>query len=225
MPDPKIPDVIQIPNGITNALKREYVPEGNTIIFEAPQRFGKTLGMIIWGWSSHLAGRKVFSNIQVGYPHERLEFSEVKLEDGKSRFWNGHIMVDELNFYYDARRSMTGTNVEAGAFLLQQKKQGCNLTGTTHNLDYLDLRIREHYDYLVNPRVIPAHPQSPVVLVLEISNGPLQAPFHKTLALDCRPFLGVYDSFAVYDPFKKTEEDNDEDDWEKPARRKSRGRI
>lgn len=182
---------------------RPHIPEGQTIIFEGPQRVGKTLGAVIWSLDAFQTGRNVFSNIQLGFPHEPLEFSDIKLADGESRFWNGHIFIDELNFYFDCRRSMKPANIEFGAFLLQQKKQGCNLTGTTHDLMSLDLRIRNNYDYLVTPRVYPAYPNVPDIIVLEVENGPLQKTFYRKFALAARPLLGLYDSFAVYDPFKK----------------------
>lgn len=184
---------------------REHIPEGNTIIFEAPQRCGKTLAMVMWELDSYQRGRKIFSNIQLGFPHEPLQFSDVALEDaagGKSPYWNGHVGIDELNFFFDARRSMKPENIQFSAWLLQQKKQGCNLTGTTHDLMSLDLRLRDNYDYLIRPTVYPAYPAVPQLIKMEIENGPLQKRMKRTLTLDCRPFLGLYDSFAVYNPFK-----------------------
>jgi len=183
-----------------------HIPEGNIIIFEAPQRYGKTLSGVIWALDALQHGRNVFSNIQLGFQHQPLEFENVKLEEQQSRFWNGHIFIDELNFYYDCRRSLTGANIEFSAFLLQQKKQGCNLTGTTHGLSSLDLRIREHYDYLIRPTVYPKFPKVPQIVTMQIVNGPTQARYDRTITIDCRFALGLYDSFAVYDPFKRIEE-------------------
>lgn len=194
-----------------------YIPEGLTIIFEAPQRFGKTLGMVAMGLDAFHKGRNIFSNIQIGFPHEPLQFKDIRLEDGTSKFWNGHVLIDELNFYFDARRSMSGPNVEFGAYLLQQKKQGCNITGTTHGLEYLDVRLRQNYDYLIHPSVYPAYPETPEFLRLHIENGPLQRPMKRTLVLPCGPYLSLYDTKAVYDPFKET---NDEDSEELPRKRR-----
>lgn len=192
-----------------------YVPEGYIIVFEAPQRYGKTLSGVIWALDAYQKKRNVFSNIQLGFPHKPLEFNEVQLEDNQSRFWNGHIFIDELNFYYDSRRSLTGANINFGSFMLQQKKQGCNLTGTTHSLSSLDLRFREHYDFLIRPTVYPKFPKKPDYVRMQITNGPLQAAFDKTITLRCDFALGLYDSFAVYDPFRKQKE-------EKEARKQKR---
>lgn len=181
---------------------REHVPEGLALIFEAPQRRGKTLGAVLWALDAYQHGRNVFSSIQLGFPHTPLQFSEIKLEDGNSKFWNGFIFIDEWNFYFDGRKSMKSENIEHGAFLLQQKKQGCTVAGTTHALESLDVRLRTNFDYLITPTVYPAYPAVPQTLTMHIENGPLQGHFDKTITLDCRPFLGLYDSFAVYDPFK-----------------------
>lgn len=157
---------------------------------------------VIWALDSYQCGRKIFSNIQLGFPHNPLQFHEIKLEDGASPYWNGHIFIDELNFYFDARRSMKNENITFSTFLLQQKKQGCHLTGTTHDLMSLDVRLRENFDFLITPKVYPAYPHPPQILKMRITNGPLQDEIDKTITLDCRPFLGLYDSFAVYDPFR-----------------------
>lgn len=198
---------------------KTHVPEGLTLVFEAPQRYGKTLGMVMWAFDEFTKGRRIFSNIQLGFPHEPLQFREIKLQDGVSPFWNGHIVIDELNFYFDGRRSMKQDNLEFSAFLLQQKKQGCNITGTTHNLESLDIRFRQNYDYVIRPRVYPAWPVVPPrVIALEIESGPRQRRFRKTLFLECMKYLGMYDTAAVYDPFKSDEEDEDEP-RRKPKRR------
>lgn len=183
-------------------LQRRFIPEGLTILFEGPQRIGKTLSGIVWALDAYQHGRGIFTNIQLGFAHEPLEFREMKLEDGRSRYWNGHIFIDELNFYFDARRSLSGPNIEFGAFLLQQKKQGCNLTGTTHDVNYLDLRLRDNFDYRIRPKVYPRYPARPQILEMNIENGPLQPSLHRRIRIPCEPFLGLYDTFAVYDPFK-----------------------
>lgn len=180
-----------------------YIPEGHTIIFQAPQRCGKTLSGVIWALDSFQRGRKIFSNIQLGFPHEPLQYGEIKLADGKSPYWNGHIFIDELNFFFDSRRSLKDTNIEFSAFLLQQKKQGCHLTGTTHSLYSLDVRLRENYDFLITTEVFPKYPAVPQYVKMYIENGPLQRSFNKSVTLPAAPFLGLYDTFAVYDPFKK----------------------
>jgi hypothetical protein len=200
------------------AAIRPHIPEGLTIVIEAPQRFGKTLSLAILALDAYQHGRSIYTNFQLGFPHEPLSFTDVRLADGASRFWNGFVALDELNFLFDGRRSMSGPNVEFAAWLLQQKKQGCSLAGTTHNLGSLDVRLRDNFDLLIRPRVWPAYPNVPQILQMTIENGPLQARMRKKITLSCAPYLGLYDTFAIYDPFKKTAKDGDEP-LPKPGRR------
>lgn len=179
----------------------KYVPEGLTLIFEGKQRSGKTLSLVAWTLDAFQNGRNVFSNFQLGFPHTPLSFEDAKLEDGSSKFWNSFIALDEWNFLFDGRLSMKQRNIEHSAFLLQQKKQGATIGGTTHDLQSLDVRLRMNYDYLITPRVYPAYPEVPQILQMRIENGPLQKRFKRTLTLDCRPLLGLYDTFAIYNPF------------------------
>lgn len=197
---------------------RPHVPEGQTIIVEAPQRYGKTLTVTILALDAFQQGRTVFTNYQLGFPHEPLAFSEVRLADGASRFWNGFVALDELNFLFDGRRSISGPNVEFSAWLLQQKKQGCSLAGTTHNLDSLDVRLRQNFDLLIQPRVWPPFPAVPQILQLTVTNGPLQARMRRKITIACRPYLGLYDTFAIYDPFKKEPKERAGDEESTPKR-------
>lgn len=182
-----------------------FVPEGQTIIFEGPQRVGKTLAAVAWAHLAYMQGRRIHSNVWLGFPHERLHFRDVSLE-GESRFRGAHVFIDELNFFFDGRRSLSAQNLRFAAFLLQQKKQGCNVTGTTHSLDSLDVRLRDNYDWVCRPRVHPAYPATPNLLRCDFEAGPLQTrPNHKPrkwgFVVRAGPFMGLYNTFETYDPF------------------------
>lgn len=182
---------------------QEYIREGNVLIFEAPQRKGKTLGATIWACDSYTHGRKVFSTIKFAFPYEKLDFYKLRLaqENGKSPFLNGHIFVDELNFYLDSRASMSKVNRDFSAFLLQSKKQGCLMTGTTHAIKSLEMRFRDNYDYSITPEVYPKYPDTPKIIKMTIRNGPMQPRLSKVIKLDVSPYLSLYDTREIYNPF------------------------
>lgn len=181
----------------------EHIREGNIIIFEAPQRKGKTLGATIWACDSFRHNRKVFSTIKFGFPYEKLDFYKLKLatDQGQSPFVNGHIFVDELNFYLDARASMSKVNRDFSAFLLQTKKQGCLMTGTTHAVKSLEMRFRDNYDYKITPSVYPKYPEKPKIIRMVIQNGPTQPRLNKVITMNCEAYLGLYDTREIYNPF------------------------
>jgi hypothetical protein len=183
---------------------KRYIPEGHTIVVEAPQRRGKTLACVIFAYWAYKRGRRVFSTIDLGFPYEPLTFNELDLSQSverSKRFHNSFILIDELNFFFDCRASASSQNRRFGAFLLQQKKQGAHIMGTTHGLSYLDLRLRDNHDFIATPTTIPAHPDAPVVLELVMENGPTMPAFKKTIRAKCAPFLGLYDTTNIFDPF------------------------
>lgn len=184
-----------------------FIPEGQITLWEAFQRKGKTLGLTIKAYQAFKKERPVFTNYDVTFEHRKLDFSEIVLHEGRSPFFGGHIAIDELNFLFDGRNSMSRDNREFSAQLLQQKKQGCNLEGTTHDVESLDVRIRDNHDWVINPEVYPAYPEKPVLMKLRIRNGPLQPYTRKVIGpFDIRPYLGMYDTLAIHNPFKKKRE-------------------
>lgn len=184
-----------------NKEVKEHVSEGNIIVFEAPQRYGKTLGGCLWSLDAHQHGKTVYSTLAFKFPYKPLNFNQLKLENSNNPLRNGHLFIDELNMYLDARASMSKVNREFASFLLQVKKQGLTLTGTTHHLDYLDKRFRQNYDYKIQTEVFPKFPNTPDILRMKIQNGPTTRYCNKTITIKVRPFLGLYDTLHVFNPF------------------------
>lgn len=179
------------------------LPEARIVIIESKQRGGKTLTGAILAKEAQRKGRKVFSIIPFEFPHELIRFSDLRPENAP-KFRGSFVYIDELNFFFDARESMTIKNRKAGRFFLQLLKQGIILVGTTHELDYLDFRLTDNYDLRFNVRVFPEFPEVPERLEILITNGPnIDRRISKTFALDPHPFLGIYDTTYVVN----------EDDW------------
>lgn len=194
----------------------EHIKEGQIIIFEGPQRSGKTLAMSIFAKEDNRVGkREIFSNITYTFPFTPLNFKSLTLKQENKTLKHGSITIDELNFFLDNRGSMTKLNREFLQFLLQVKKQGINLYGTTHNLGYMDLRFRQNYDYLIRTSVFPEQKirgdNPPELLRLEIFNGPHQKPLHKIRKIPLKGLLGMYDTHHVFNPFEELASDADKE--------------
>lgn len=199
--------------------------EGNITIIEAPQRAGKTLTMSILALEEYLKRRtKIITTIayenpethKIKIPFEPLNFFQLTMAhiDG---FINRCITIDELNFYLDSRGSMTKVNRRFCQWLLQSKKMGINTYGTTHGIDYLDLRFRENYDFLIQPNIqyeifnegLPTERKVPRYLIMKWFNGPNQRHFRRTMVLDFKAkpqLLGMYNTRNVFNPFAELEE-------------------
>ncbi len=215
--------------------------EGKIVIIEAPQRAGKTLTMSILALEEYQQKRTpIITTIayespeskKIKIPYEPLNFFELTMAkiDG---FINRCITIDELNFYLDSRGSMTKINRRFCQWLLQSKKMGINTYGTTHGLDYLDLRFRENFDYLIRPQThyeIVTNPitgiqeRKPAILVMKWFNGPNQRAFKKTISIDLRKMpwlLGMYNTRHVFNPFQEMEDQMQREKEEKRYKKTS----
>lgn len=184
-----------------------HIEEGKIIIFEGKQRTGKTLGASIYCFSERNKGRNILSNIEFKFDFDWCKFKELTIKAKNKELQGSVIFIDELNFYFDARASMTKGNREASYFLLQVKKQGVDLVGTTHSISLLDKRFRDNYDYLIRtsvyPEVRPAD-TPPSLLKWQMENGPAQKRMNKTFTFDFtkKPgLLGLYDTNNIVNPF------------------------
>lgn len=213
--------------------EREAYREGRIVIIEAPQRMGKTLSMSILALDEYLVNnRNIYTNIayenplthEQRIPYKPLNFFELTMEKIDT-FRNVCITIDELNFYLDSRGSMTKINRRFCQWLLQSKKMGINTYGTTHNLNYLDLRFRENFDYLIKPichyDMNDENPMTrgrPIGITMKWYNGPNQRHFRKNITIDFRlkpKLLGLYNTRHVFNPFAEMEQQMEKEKVEK----------
>lgn len=75
------------------------------------------------------------------------------------------------------------------------------MTGTTHALKSLEMRFRDNCDFIIRPEVFPKYPATPKYIKLRILNGLTQPKMDKTLTLNCTPYLSLYDTRSIYNPF------------------------
>lgn len=203
LPDNRVPDT-SVEGGINKSGRKE----GKIVLMEGKQSSGKSLTAALWTYSDYCKGRPVYSNIGLKFPHKPLNFFDLTMRDKNGELEGATLFIDELNFYCDSRGSTTKLNKEFTQFILQVNKSDINVYGTTHEVSFLDLRLRKHFDYLVKPTCLPirrADYEPPRVLKMDISNGPKQRAFHKTPSIDPTPYLGLYNTKNRINPFEQIE--------------------
>lgn len=196
----------------------KYIQEGKIVLYEAPQRCGKTLGLVLSAYSAYRKGKQVLSNLPLKFPEvdgclkpKPLRFRDLQIAsvaEDFTAFQGSHISLDELNFIFNNREHGGQTNKQFIPFCLQIKKQGVDFEGTTHNLMYLDKVIRENFDYLIKTQVYPiTRPNGapPTHLRQIIDNGPVRKRFHKEIIIPLDGLLGLYDTTHVFNPWEGVE--------------------
>lgn len=102
---------------------------------------GKTLSMVYHGYKEFLKGRKIYSNFNLDFEHEKLTFKMIKdYVKTSNQLKNCVLLLDELHILIDSRSSFK--NKLLTYFILQTRKRGVDLYGTTQFFGQVDVRLR-----------------------------------------------------------------------------------
>jgi len=114
-------------------------------IFIGYQNSGKTLSMTYFLYLYYLKGYKIFSNYNLGFPHEKLN-KQMLLDFAQSdkQFSKCIIAIDEIHVYFDSRSSGSKANKIFSYLVLQSSKRDVHIFGTTQEFMNIEVRIRSH---------------------------------------------------------------------------------
>lgn len=123
------------------------------ILYRGRRGCGKTLSMIKDGLNYKNHGWKVLRNFNCAFGEYISEDDIINLDKG-SELYNCVIMIDEIQIFFDARRSMQKQNLNFSNFIQQIRKRNIILLCTTQYSNNLDLRLRQHTDIICYPEYI-----------------------------------------------------------------------
>jgi hypothetical protein len=123
------------------------------VLYKGKRGAGKTLSMVKDGLQYFKEGYKVLRNFEVKFG-EYISEDEILNLDKNSPLKNCVIMMDELQIFFDSRRSMAKQNLKFSNFIQQIRKRNIILLGTTQYSNTVDLRLRQHLDIIAYPNYI-----------------------------------------------------------------------
>ena len=75
-------------------------------------RTGKTLYLTMIGYFDYLAGRKIYSNYTLGFPHELFDIDDLlKISSMEMELSPKTVLMQEASKWFDSRRSGRNENV------------------------------------------------------------------------------------------------------------------
>lgn len=115
------------------------------ILMLGSQGSGKTLFLTKKGYEAYKAGRTVYTNYEVGYPHKILEFEDLM----ECKLNNAIVLLDEAHLWgLDAREAMSKKNRSlVKQFIVQVRKQGVDLIVATQFIRQIDVRVRDNAEF------------------------------------------------------------------------------
>lgn len=171
---------------------------GQIVLYKGRKGSGKTLTMIKDGFNFFLDGYMVLRNLNCTYGTYISEDDILKL-DKNSEIKNCVIMLDELQIFFDSRKSMRKQNVQFSNFIQQVRKRNIILLATTQYSNTIDLRFRQHVDVVCYPNYYKEFKVCECVYVdmTSIEDNILQEinqPRYVKLIYDAVPIFQMYET-------------------------------
>src|SRR3972149_3309599 len=111
------------------------------VLYKGRRGCGKTLTMVKDGLLYYLKGYRVLRNFECSFG-ENISDEEILNLNKNSNIFNCILMMDEVQIFFDARRSMRNQNLNFSNFIQQIRKRNIILLGTTQFANTVDLRFR-----------------------------------------------------------------------------------
>lgn len=119
---------------------------------------GKTLTMVKDALNFYDKGWTLYSNFDICIPYKKLSNEDIiNIADNES-IRDCVLLIDEIQTIIDSRRSMRKENLNFSYFVQQIRKRNIILLCTTQFTKTTDVRLREHTDIVVKPRMYHEYP-------------------------------------------------------------------
>lgn len=128
------------------------------IMYKGRRGCGKTLTMVKDAYNFYSKGWEIYSNFNISIPYKKLSNEDIINLINNQKIRDCVLLIDEIQTIIDSRRSMSKSNLNLSYFIQQIRKRGIVLLCTTQFTRTTDVRLREHVDIVVKPKIYPKYP-------------------------------------------------------------------
>jgi len=122
------------------------------VVYIGRRGAGKTLTMVKDAYLYYLNGYKIISNMEGVEFASYMSNEEILKLDKNSKIKNAVLLLDEVQIFFDSRRSMKKENLTFSNFVQQIRKRNILMLCTTQFAGTIDKRLREHTDIVAKPK-------------------------------------------------------------------------
>jgi len=119
---------------------------------------GKTLTMVKDALNFYDNGWTIYSNFDICIPYKKITNEDIINLVENENIKDCVLLIDEIQTIVDSRRSMKKDNLNFSYFVQQIRKRNIILLCTTQFTRTTDLRLREHTDIVVKPKIYHEYP-------------------------------------------------------------------
>jgi hypothetical protein len=168
------------------------------ILYKGRRGAGKTLTMIKDGYVFFKNGYKILRNFDCLFGQD-ITNEEILNLNKSSEVENCVLMIDEMQIFFDSRRSMRTSSIQFSNFIQQIRKRNIILLCTTQYSNTIDMRLRQHLDIIAYPNFDKKYDVCEVIYIdltsIEdnILSG-IQKPNYIQLVYYTKPFYKLYNT-------------------------------
>ena len=176
------------------------MPQDNALVvlYKGKRGAGKTLSMVKDGKKFDQQGYKVLRNFYCKFG-TFIDNEEIIALDEFSELEDAVILIDEIQIFFDSRRSQKKQNVDFSHFVQQIRKRNISILCTTQYTKAIDLRLRQHLDVVAYPKydkkleVCEVTYIDVTTLEEEPFTGNVKEPETITIVFNAKPIFPLYD--------------------------------
>jgi hypothetical protein len=168
------------------------------ILYKGRRGAGKTITMIKDGYVFYKDNYNILRNFDCAYG-KYITNEEILALNKSSDIHDCVLMIDEMQIFFDSRRSMKKTSIEFSNFIQQIRKRNIILLCTTQYSNTIDMRLRQHLDIIAYPNYNKEFQVCEVIYIDltsvedNILSG-IQKPNYVQLIYHTKPFFKLYNT-------------------------------
>jgi hypothetical protein len=153
------------------------------------------------GYFDHLAGRKIFSNYTLGFPHTRYEIEDLlSISNMEMEISPKTVLMQEASKWFDSRRSGRRENVLLSSFSGQSGKRDIDIYYDDQFLTRIDRGLRDITDYSFITNCVYTPDKKPLMFEYEKYGGYFVYPLNRTLRFPAQYMEQFYDLYNTREP-------------------------
>lgn len=121
------------------------------VLYKGSRGRGKTLTMVKDAYQYYLDGFRILANLKLTFG-ENISNDEVLSLSQYSQLYNCVLVLDELQIFFDSRNFLRKENKDFSYFIQQIRKRNIIILGTAQYVNTIELRFRQHIDYIAIPK-------------------------------------------------------------------------
>jgi hypothetical protein len=169
------------------------------ILYLGARGKGKTLTMVKDGYKFYQNGYDVYRNFSCTFG-KYMDNEEIISLNKLSEIKNAVLLIDEIQIFFDSRRSNRNQNLHFSNFIQQIRKRNINILCTTQYAGTVDLRLKQHLDYIAYPKYEDKFKVCEVLykdmgsIEDSVFTGVIKEPVQEIIVYNAKPIFKLYDT-------------------------------